>query len=110
MPLRGNVVITCAVTGSIHTPTMSPHLPLTPDERLGAERAAREGLPLRITPHYLSLIDRNDPSCPIRRQCVPLASEAVMSEGDLVDPLGEVAHEVALRRARARPAGGRRAG
>jgi uncharacterized protein (DUF849 family) len=26
------VVITCAVTGSIHTPTMSPYLPLTPDE------------------------------------------------------------------------------
>jgi 3,5-dioxohexanoate:acetyl-CoA acetone transferase len=32
MPLRSKVVITCAVTGSIHTPTMSPHLPLTPDE------------------------------------------------------------------------------
>src|ERR1700758_930558 len=32
MPLRGKVVITCAVTGSIHTPTMSPFLPLTPDE------------------------------------------------------------------------------
>src|SRR6188474_467566 len=29
---RGKVVITCAVTGSIHTPTMSPYLPLTPDE------------------------------------------------------------------------------
>ena len=29
---RGKVVITCAVTGSIHTPTMSPHLPVTPDE------------------------------------------------------------------------------
>jgi uncharacterized protein (DUF849 family) len=28
----GKVIITCAVTGSIHTPTMSPHLPLTPDE------------------------------------------------------------------------------
>lgn len=26
------VIITCAVTGSIHTPTMSPHLPLTPEE------------------------------------------------------------------------------
>jgi len=26
------VIITCAVTGSIHTPTMSPHLPMTPDE------------------------------------------------------------------------------
>ena len=29
---REKVIITCAVTGSIHTPTMSPHLPLTPDE------------------------------------------------------------------------------
>ena len=26
------VIISCAVTGSIHTPTMSPHLPVTPDE------------------------------------------------------------------------------
>lgn len=26
------VIITCAVTGSIHTPSMSPHLPVTPDE------------------------------------------------------------------------------
>ena len=29
---RDKVIITCAVTGSIHTPTMSPHLPLTPSE------------------------------------------------------------------------------
>ena len=26
------VIISCAVTGSVHTPTMSPHLPLTPGE------------------------------------------------------------------------------
>ncbi|MEO8153818.1 MAG: 3-keto-5-aminohexanoate cleavage protein [Rhizobacter sp.] len=26
------VIITCAVTGSVHTPTMSPYLPLTPDQ------------------------------------------------------------------------------
>ncbi|SLN46506.1 3-keto-5-aminohexanoate cleavage protein [Oceanibacterium hippocampi] len=26
------VIITCAITGSIHTPTMSPHLPVTPEE------------------------------------------------------------------------------
>src|ERR1700690_4438217 len=32
MPLKSKVIITCAVTGSIHTPTMSPYLPLTPDE------------------------------------------------------------------------------
>src|SRR5271169_3549364 len=30
MAMGGKVVITCAVTGSIHTPTMSPYLPLTP--------------------------------------------------------------------------------
>jgi uncharacterized protein (DUF849 family) len=29
---QGKVIITCAVTGAIHTPTMSPHLPITPDE------------------------------------------------------------------------------
>ena len=29
---REKVIITCAVTGSIHTPTMSPHLPITPNE------------------------------------------------------------------------------
>ena len=27
-----NVIITCAPTGSIHTPSMSPHLPVTPEE------------------------------------------------------------------------------
>ena len=26
------IIITCAVTGSVHTPSMSPHLPLTPDQ------------------------------------------------------------------------------
>jgi len=26
------VIITCAVTGSVHTPSMSPHLPITPEQ------------------------------------------------------------------------------
>src|SRR4051812_46361712 len=29
---RKNTIITCAVTGSIHTPSMTPHLPITPEE------------------------------------------------------------------------------
>jgi uncharacterized protein (DUF849 family) len=29
---QGKVIITCAVTGAIHTPTMSPYLPITPAE------------------------------------------------------------------------------
>ena len=32
MARAGKTIITCAVTGSIHTPTMSPYLPVTPDE------------------------------------------------------------------------------
>jgi uncharacterized protein (DUF849 family) len=36
------VVITCAVTGAIHTPTMSPHLPITPDEIADAAIGAAE--------------------------------------------------------------------
>ena len=30
--MNHNVIITCAVTGAIHTPTMSPYLPITPQE------------------------------------------------------------------------------
>ncbi|HJY79310.1 MAG TPA: 3-keto-5-aminohexanoate cleavage protein [Burkholderiales bacterium] len=40
---QGKVIITCAVTGSIHTPSMSPYLPITPDEiaeaAIGAAKA-----------------------------------------------------------------------
>jgi lysine 2,3-aminomutase len=70
-------------------------LVLTPGELEGAQRAERQGLPLRITPYYLSLVDPHDPACPIRRQCVPDALEDREVPGDLADPLGEVAHEVA---------------
>jgi lysine 2,3-aminomutase len=70
-------------------------LPLTDSELLGARRAADEGLPIAITPYYLSLIDPADPRCPIRLQSVPDRREEETAEGDLADPLGEVAHEVA---------------
>ncbi len=36
------VVITCAVTGSIHTPSMSPHLPITAEEIADAAIGAAE--------------------------------------------------------------------
>ena len=31
-PAGRKVIITCAVTGSVHTPTMTPYLPITPDQ------------------------------------------------------------------------------
>ncbi len=37
-----SVIITCAPTGGIHTPTMSPHLPVTPDEIATASIEAAE--------------------------------------------------------------------
>ena len=41
--MTNKVIITCAVTGAIHTPSMSPHLPITPDEiaeaAIGAAKA-----------------------------------------------------------------------
>lgn len=36
------VIVTCAVTGAIHTPSMSPHLPITPDEIVSEAVAAAE--------------------------------------------------------------------
>jgi lysine 2,3-aminomutase len=70
-------------------------LSLTPDELAGAQRAEQAGLPIRVTPYYLGLCDKTDARCPIRQQCVPRADEAAEVPGDLVDPLGEVAHAVA---------------
>ena len=42
MPQARKVVITCAVTGAIHTPSMSPHLPVTPEEIADAAVGAAE--------------------------------------------------------------------
>jgi uncharacterized protein (DUF849 family) len=40
--VQQKVIITCAVTGSVHTPTMSPNLPVTPSEIADAAIAASE--------------------------------------------------------------------
>lgn len=77
---------------------------LTPQERKGIEELTQpEGrnaedivrMPLMITPYYLSLCDGKDPRCPLRLQCIPRDLEGVVDPGDLLDPLGEKAHEVA---------------
>ena len=70
-------------------------LRLSEAERIGAARAEAAGMPISITPYYLALCDPVDPGCPIRRQCVPRAEEGIAVRGDLHDPLGEEAPEVA---------------
>jgi lysine 2,3-aminomutase len=44
-----------------------------------------------ITPYYASLMDPEDPDCPVRRQVVPRLAELDDPAG-LADPLDEVAH------------------
>lgn len=36
------IIVTCAITGSIHTPSMSPHLPITPEQIARESIAAAE--------------------------------------------------------------------
>ncbi len=43
----------------------------------------------RITPYYASIMDRDDPSCPIRQQAVPHHNEMVQFEGAGLDPVGD---------------------
>jgi uncharacterized protein (DUF849 family) len=40
--MKRKVIITCAVTGAIHTPSMSPHLPITPEQIVADALAAVE--------------------------------------------------------------------
>jgi lysine 2,3-aminomutase len=78
-------------------------LHLTSEERRGVQALAKSGLPLSITPYYLSLCDPKDPNCPIRRQVVPREAELAQGHRELRDPLGEESHEVAPRLIRRYP-------
>ena len=50
---------------------------------------ACQSLRMAITPYYLSLIDPDNPNCPIRKQAIPTINELVIKPEDLVDPLHE---------------------
>jgi lysine 2,3-aminomutase len=67
---------------------LEKHLRLTGDERAGVLLSGTK-LALAVTPHYFNLIDRDDPSCPIRRQVIPSVEEGYDSPYDMADPCGE---------------------
>jgi lysine 2,3-aminomutase len=69
---------------------LEKRLTLTPSEREGLAHSA-ERLSLGITPYFFSLIDRADPSCPIRRQVIPTAEENSTGAEEMADPVGEEA-------------------
>lgn len=61
---------------------------VTQEER-DAFSASHEQFNMGITPYYASLIDKDDPNCPIRLQSVPKKGETVILPTDLEDPLAE---------------------
>jgi lysine 2,3-aminomutase len=76
----------------ISTPEQAAqYLRLTPDEREGL-LLTRHKLAFAITPHYFNLIEPDNPDCPIRRQVIPRAGEAVVTPGEMADPCGEDSH------------------
>ena len=52
-------------------------------------RRVIEVYPMTVTPYYSSLIDRNNPECPVRLQCIPDCAELNFSTADMEDPLNE---------------------
>ena len=77
------------VKNSIRTlAELKSFMSLSPKEEYGVEKSLAT-FRMSITPYYLSLIDLDNPNCPIRRQCVPSIHEIYYSDADLNDPLGE---------------------
>ncbi len=72
------IIISCAITGSIHTPSMSPHLPVTPDaiaeQAIGAARAGAailhlhardpaDGRPSATREHFMAFLPAIKAGC-----------------------------------------------
>ncbi|MCC7519284.1 MAG: KamA family radical SAM protein [Verrucomicrobiae bacterium] len=67
---------------------LEPRIRLTPAERAGILFSAQK-LSLGITPHFFSLVDKEDPACPIRRQVLPVIDESHTDGVEMGDPVGE---------------------
>ena len=66
----------------------SKYINLTSDEIHGL-RIAETKLSVAVTPYFFNLIDPNDPSCPVRRQVIPSGKEAITTDSEFLDPVGE---------------------
>ena len=68
---------------------LSSIIHLTPEE---IEGIRSHHFRVDITPYFASLIDPDDPNCPIRRQVIPTGQELVAFDGMVVDSLNEDGH------------------
>ena len=67
---------------------LEQHMELTAEERAGC-LFAKDKLAMAITPYFFNLIDREDPSCPLRRQVIPRSGEMQTAPEEMLDPVGE---------------------
>ena len=70
---------------------LESRLKLTDVERAGVLLAGTK-LAMAITPHFVNLIDPDDPDCPIRRQVIPRLDEGWTAPEEMADPCGEDSH------------------
>lgn len=67
---------------------LSKLINLTPEEEKGVDGAG-DKLTMSIPPYFASLMDPEDPKCPIRLQSVPLSYEFETAPEEMTDPCGE---------------------
>jgi lysine 2,3-aminomutase len=67
---------------------ISQILSLTPQEEEGIKNA-KGRMAMAITPYWATLIDPDDPLCPVRRQAIPTVAEFQVSPYEMTDPCGE---------------------
>lgn len=109
MASQRKIIITCAVTGSIHTPSMSPHLPVTPEEIIEASveaaaagaaivhlhaRNPRTGEPDQSLDHFARIL----PAIKQRADCVlniTTGGAATMSVEERLRPVATFQPELA---------------
>ncbi len=69
---------------------LSQFIHLTPEESMGLQASGR--FRVEITPYFASLIDPDDPACPIRQQVVPHVRELQGFDAMMRDSLAEESH------------------
>lgn len=67
---------------------LKKYITLSAEEEEGVKKTL-ETLRMAVTPYYFSLMDNNDPNCPVRKQAIPSIKEIHQAEADLLDPLHE---------------------
>jgi len=77
------------IKNSVHNrEQLAQIIKLTHREEEGIKKS-RGRLAVSITPYWSTLIDPENPCCPIRRQAVPLQDEFVVGSHEMVDPCAE---------------------